>query len=104
MSLRAEQSADSATYYNGNPNEKPFDESAHDLAIQDAIDDLLDDDYEVTLTLTDFLDADHVESSLKGLINAYGLKDDVALLSVARGFASMLIDEIKSRAEDKVTG
>lgn len=57
------------------------------------------DEYEVTLTLTDFIDADEVETSLKAIINSYRLGQTAAFESVCRSFAKMLDDKILERAK-----
>ena len=96
---KALKAQDSAAF---NPPHSELDESEHDLAVAEAIDDILDDQYEVLLTLTDFIDEDDAESSLRALFNSYQLGDDKALLSVAKGLAGMLSDKLKERAESEV--
>lgn len=67
--------------------------------LEDFYDDIADsDEYEVTLTLTDFIDADELETSLKAIINSYKLGQTGAFESVCRGFASMLDSAIIERA------
>lgn len=67
--------------------------------LNDFYDDIADSDkYEVTLTLTDFIDADEVETSLKAIINSYHLGQTGAFESSCRGFAAMLEGAINERA------
>ena len=68
--------------------------------LEDFYEDIADsDEYEVTLTLTDFIDADELETSLKAIINSYRLGQTGAFESTCRGFAAMLDNAINERAE-----
>lgn len=67
--------------------------------LEECYDDIADsDEYEVTLTLTDFIDADELETSLKAIINSYRLGQTGAFESACRGFAAMLDGAINERA------
>jgi hypothetical protein len=75
---------------------------SRETLIAEALEKILDDEYAITETLIEFCDADHVESSLKGLVNAYWLKSDADLLVIAKGLAGYLGQEIKDRAKASV--
>jgi hypothetical protein len=75
---------------------------SRETLIAEALDKILDDEYAITETLIEFCDADHVESSLKGLVNSYWLKSDADLLVIAKGLAGYLGQAIKDRARSSV--
>jgi hypothetical protein len=66
--------------------------------LDDCLDDLLDDEYVVTETLLEFVDADVAESLLRAIYNAYKLGDGQSVGIFAKSLASELDEKLKDRA------
>lgn len=68
--------------------------------LADCMDDITDDQYAISETLIEFVDADVTESVLRGIYNSYKLKDYKSVELFAKSLAQSIDDALRNRASE----